>query len=214
MKRARNSAGAPRCYHQYMAVSRRGFLDAGLGAAVALVAGRVVRGQGLEQFGTPEPPCTDDPRLTPAVPIDRSFRAGAPRRSRLADPGTPGVPFVLSGVVSGVTCGRIAGARVDVWQADASGAFDASGFRLRGHQLTDANGRFTFTTVEPGPEPGRAKRLGLRVQVAGKFDLPTEVFFPDDPRASGDPRFRKELLLKLQRATSGRAASFDVVLPL
>lgn len=126
----------------------------------------------------------------------------------------PGVPFTLSGTVTGVSCGRIGGARVDLWQADARGALDVAGFRLRGYQLTDTQGRFAFDTIEPGAIAGRAKRFGVRVQVTGKFDLATELFFPDDPAAPRDARFKKELLLRLVRSRTGRAGVFDIVLPL
>lgn len=195
-----------------MAVSRRHFL--GLSVALPVGAGSGVFAQGLEQFAVSEPPCTDDPRVTPSVPLDRTFRAGAPLKASLADAGTPGTPLSFSGTVTGITCGRVAGARVDVWQADAKGVYDTAGFRLRGHQLTDARGGFSFKTIVPGAAAGRPRHLGVRVQVKGKIDFSTELFFPDDATAPKDARFKKELLLKLTKSGAGQGAIFDVILPI
>lgn len=172
--------------------------------------------QGLEGFVTNAgPPCAPDAKVTPAVPADATYKKGAPLRTSLVQPGTAGTPLTLSGTVSGVTCGRIKGATVDVWQADAQGAYDTAGFRLRGRQLTDAEGRFHVETIVPGNAAGRARHLGFHVNVPGKADFWTEVFFPDDPKNAGDGRFRKELAMKMVQAPKGRQAGiFDVVLDL
>lgn len=187
--------------------------------ALPLLAGGRLFGaesQGLEGFATNAgPPCSPDELLTPGVPADSTYRKGAPLRTTLAEAGMAGVPFSLSGTVSGVTCGRIKGATVDVWQADARGAYDTAGFRLRGRQLTDADGRFHIETIVPGNAAGRAKHIGLHVNVPGKADFWTEVFFPDDPKNAADRRFKKELAMKMVQAPKGRQAGlFDVVLKL
>lgn len=194
-----------------MTVSRRRFVILAWPLVMAVGAVRVWT-QGLEQFATSEPPCSDDPRVTPAVPRDATYRSGAPARTSLVEPGMTGTRLTLSGTVSGVSCGRVAGARVEIWQADDRGAYDTSGFRLRGHQRTDATGAFRFQTIVPGAPTGRARHIGLRVVVDGKTDVSTVLFFPDDPNNHRDPRFRKELLLTMVRASTGRAATFDVVL--
>jgi protocatechuate 3,4-dioxygenase beta subunit len=117
---------------------------------------------------------------------------------------------MFTGTVTGLTCGRIAGARVDVWHADPAGRYEPA--RYRGHQLTDADGRFAFRTIVPGAPPGRAPHLGLNVVVAGKADFWTELFFPNDPRNTSDPRFRDALLLTVLPSRGGTTASFDVIL--
>lgn len=188
-------------------------------AAPLLAGGRrlfAAEPQGLEGFVTNAgPPCAPDEPLTPAVPADSSYKKGAPLKATLVERGMAGTPLTLSGTVAGVTCGRIKGATVDVWQADAQGAYDTAGFRLRGRQLTDAEGRFRIETIVPGNAGGRAKHIGLHVNVPGKADFWTEVFFPDDPKNATDPRFKKELAMKAVQAPKGRQAGlFDVVLKL
>jgi protocatechuate 3,4-dioxygenase beta subunit len=194
-----------------MTVSRRVFLAAAIPSGV-LSRTNGFDAQGLEQFAMSAPPCGDDPRSTPQVPRDATFRAGAPARTSLVEPGMAGTRLRVSGTVTGLSCGRVPGARVDLWQADDRGIYDMAGYRLRGHQLTDATGGFRFDTIVPGAAQGRARRLGIRVIVANKGDFATELFFPDDPRNVRDPRFKPELLLKMVRATTGQAATFDLVL--
>ena len=162
-------------------------------AAVAIVRGtRVAADQGgLDKFLVPAPPCKED--LTPAVPAGAGYRAGAPLRKTLSAAGTR---MTLSGFVTGLTCGRIKGARLDFWQADASGRTDTAGFRLRGAVLTDPDGRYVIETIVPGSEAGRARHIGVRVEPTGKKALTTVLFFPDDEAATRDRQFNKSLVMK------------------
>jgi hypothetical protein len=195
------------------ATSRRRLLQA-MPLAVAAMVGRVLAAQGLEQFALPGPPCAPETKPTPAVPRDATYRSGSPARVSLIEPGLAGTPLVITGTVSGLRCGRLAGARVEVWQADAAGVYDLGGDRLRGYQLTDANGLFRVETIVPGAAPGRAPHIALRVTVAGKADLSTVLFFPGDPRNAKDPRFDPALVLRVTPAPRGQSATFDILLDL
>lgn len=44
----------------------------------------------------------------------------------------------------------MAGALLDLWQADHYGAYDDAGYRYRGHQYTGADGAFALSTIVPG----------------------------------------------------------------
>ena len=174
---------------------------------------RAERGPQLEQFATGGPPCAPNTPVTRVVPRDSTFKAGSPARASLMAATTPvGTPLTFAGTVTGLTCGRVAGARVDVWQADPTGAYDMTGFGLRGHQLTDSQGQFQFRTVMPGPSGRRAPHLGVNVKVQGKADFWTELFFPDEARNAGDPRFHQALVMKLVPDGRARRAQFDIVL--
>jgi len=199
-------------------VSRRTFLT---GAAVALAGRAAVAAalrepvqRGLDQFMVSSAVCTDKTKLTPSAPDDAGFRPGAPERKMIAPAGASGTRVVVTGGVAGLACGRIAGARVDFWQRDPSGALDATGFRYRGYQLTDASGGFQLTTVMPGASPGRAPHLSARVVVPGKETLTTELFFPDDRQNARDPRFRPELVMQPRAASDVMAMSFEFILDL
>lgn len=212
-RRAGRGLGTAATILKYMAVSRRVFITAS-GVALSALTGLAAGSQGLEQFAVAEAPCTDDPRVTPAVPRDTTFKSGAPLRRSLVEAGMKGQPLVFSGTVTGVSCGRVAGARVDLWQADAAGVYDMVGFRLRGHQRTDASGAFEFRTIVPGRPARRAPHLGIRIQVDGKIDYATELFFPNDAANAADPRFASVLVLTMQNAGAERRATFAIVLPI
>lgn len=204
-----------------MPLTRRRFLELSstLTALAPLALTSVDDGQqGLEQFAISAPPCKDGD-LTPAVKGltgNDAFRAGAPARTSIADANEAGSRLTLTGTVIGLTCGRIKGARVDFWQADARGVFDPSGVRLRGHQLTDAEGRYRLVTIVPGSTDGRAPFIGIRVEVPKKVTFETAAFLADDPRNAKDPRFRPGLAMKSVVAPrrDERAAIFDIVLDL
>ena len=113
------------------------------------------------------------------------------------DPGTgvaqPGVPVTLTlhiqNNVNGV-CTPLAGAYVDIWEANWDGLFSdistqgtAGQKYLRGYQITDANGNVQFTTVYPGWYLGRTVNINIRVRtyngttLLGTYD--TQAFFND-----------------------------------
>lgn len=165
-------------------------------AAVSLASAARLPGSqaGLDKFLLPAPPCKDD--LTPAAPVDASYRPGAPVRKVVADRGAAGTRMTLSGYVTGLTCGRIKGARVDFWQADATGKTDNAGFTLRGAVLTDAEGRYAIETIVPGAAGDRARHLCVRIAPAGKKVLTTVLFFPDDAAAPKDKQFQRSLVMK------------------
>ncbi|MEO7192582.1 MAG: dioxygenase [Vicinamibacterales bacterium] len=203
-----------------MALTRREVLWLGAGALFLLTgeAASAAELQGLDQFGIAGPPCDAVAKTTPGVAREATFKAGSPARASLGEAGDRGVGLVLTGTVSGVTCGRIKGARVDFWQANERGVYDMTGFRFRGHQLTDTDGGYRLRTIIPGRvRDGRARHIGVNIIVAGKADFWTEVFFPDDPADARDPRFNTALVVKMppgRPESTSRTATFDFVLNL
>ena len=57
---------------------------------------------------------------------------------RGVEPDTTGRPVEIDGQVTTRSCRPVARALVDLWHADENGEYDNSGFRYRGHLLTDA----------------------------------------------------------------------------
>jgi protocatechuate 3,4-dioxygenase beta subunit len=194
--------------------SRRGFVAVALAplACVALRLQAESATQGLGQFGAAMPGCKVDDKPTSAAPEGPDFKPGSPSRTSLIETGAAGTKLVLSGTVTGVTCGRIKGALVDFWQADGRGAYDAGGFSLRGRQLTDANGSYRLETIVPGAPVGRPRSIHVKVQPPGKAVFTTQMFFPDDPLNAHDPAFKPDLLMTMTFSSEGKAASFNIVL--
>ena len=103
------------------------------------------------------------------------------------------------------------GALLDFWQADAKGQYDNSGFRLRGHQFTDADGRYRLRSVVPGVYPGRTRHIHVKVQPAGGRVLTTQLYFPGESKNRSDGLFRKALLVRTAKNAGWLAGRFDFV---
>ena len=195
--------------------TRRRFLAGWLTAPAWLMASRAygaMTPQGLDQFATGPAPCTPDAKATPAAPEGPDFKPNSPERASLRAPGMGGVPLVVTGTVSGLTCGPIKRALLDFWQADAHGAYDKAGFQLRGHQFSDASGNYRLETIVPGADGTRAPNLHVRVVPPGKSALTTQLFFPDDPKNRTDPQFKSDLVMKITGGPAGKSAVFNIVL--
>ena len=123
-----------------------------------------------------------------------------------------GTRLVLTGRVLTSSCRPLAGARLAFWQADAGGVYDNSGYRLRGHQSTDAQGRYTLTTVVPGEYSGRTEHIHVKVTPRGGSTLTTQLYFPGAARNDEDGIFDARLLMRLREAAGGKQGTFDFVL--
>jgi protocatechuate 3,4-dioxygenase beta subunit len=140
------------------------------------------------------------------------FKSSSPERIELIAPGINGQPIEITGFVLTRACKPIAGALIDVWQADGTGIYDNSGFRLRGHQFTDAEGRYRLRSVVPGAYEGRTRHIHVKVQPPGGRILTTQLYFPGEAKNQRDGLFRKELLIRTAKAGGWLAGRFDFVL--
>jgi protocatechuate 3,4-dioxygenase beta subunit len=197
--------------------SRRQFLGVIAVAIVSPLAGRSAargdRAQGLGQFAGGPPPCKADEKPTPAAPQGADYRPNSPQRTSLIEPDAVGTRLVLTGTISGLTCGPIQRAVADFWQADPNGAYDKTGFHFRGRQFTDANGRYRLETLVPGSAAGHAPRIHVRVQPPKGTIFTTQLFISGDPRNGADAAFQPELAMKMtDDGKNGKAAVFDIVL--
>jgi len=159
----------------------------------------------------PTPECKDADDITPAQTEGPYFKASSPERTNIRA-GASGTKLVLTGTVVTTDCKPVARALVDFWQADGAGAYDNSGFTFRGHQFTDAQGRYTLETVMPGLYPGRTRHIHVKVQPAGGRVLTTQLYFPGDARNTSDGIYRKELEVAMTDAADGKNATFTFAL--
>lgn len=161
----------------------------------------------------PTPACDDgDDDPTPAQTEGPYFKSSSPQRSSLLESGLSGTLLTITGRVLSSSCQPIAAAKLDFWQADDSGNYDNTGFRLRGHQFTDAEGRYTLQTIVPGLYPGRTRHIHVKAQAPTQAVLTTQLYFPNEPRNASDGIFSSELLMTVTEVSGGRAATFDFVL--
>jgi protocatechuate 3,4-dioxygenase beta subunit len=196
-----------------MNITRKQLLKTALAAAplpILLGGGAALDRAAAQEPLTPTPMCDDGDETHEQIE-GPYFKPNSPLRTAVAA-GLPGTRLVLSGFVFGIACQPIAGALLDFWQADDSGAYDNAGFRLRGHQFTDARGAYTLSTIVPGLYPGRTRHIHVKVQAPNRPVLTTQLYFPGEPRNNTDTLYDPALLMTVRTVGSGREGSFDVVL--
>jgi protocatechuate 3,4-dioxygenase beta subunit len=171
-------------------------------------------GTPLAQILQATPACgDDDDEPTPAQTEGPYFTPNSPERTSLLEPGMPGRRLTVSGYVLTTDCQPVAGALIDFWQADDAGQYDNVGYRLRGHQFTDENGRYELETIVPGLYPGRTRHIHVKVQAPGGAVLTTQQYFPNEPRNDRDGIYRPELEMTVtDNADGSQSATFTYVL--
>ncbi len=117
----------------------------------------------------------------------------------------------------------IVGAELEIWQTADNGLYSGQDdsqpeYNLRAHMLTDAEGRYLFSTVRPAPytvpddgpvgellkatgrHPWRPSHLHFIATADGFRSLVTEVFPSDDPYLDEDAVFgvREQLIMEYQ----------------
>jgi catechol 1,2-dioxygenase len=148
-------------------------------------------------------------------------------------PDEPGEPLLFTGTVRSTDGSPLAGAVLDVWQADAAGRYSrfAPGlpeWNLRGRVTTGDGGRFAIRTVVPhaydipgephtaqvlrllGLEPHRPAHIHVRLEAGGHAPLTTQVYFAGDPWLEHDVvgAARPSLVTKLEPAEGPGPAGF------
>lgn len=103
-----------------------------------------------------------------------------------------GIPLALTLTImnyNGSVCSKLAGALVDLWQADAGGVYSDEASEntigqtyLRGYQITDASGVVDFKTIIPGWYSGRTVHIHVMIRTttttgATAFEFTTQLFF-------------------------------------
>jgi len=147
------------------------------------------------------------PRQTagPFYPRERPLDADGDLTTVAGRPGhAQGQVLDLMGRVLDQRGEPVAGARVEIWQANTFGryrhAWDSNpapldpSFDGFGVQTTDAQGRYRFRTVKPGaypasPEWTRTPHIHFKV-IRGRETLVTQMYFPGEPLNASDYLFQ------------------------
>ena len=176
------------------------------------------------------------PKLTPSQTIGPFFHDAllGEERSELVPQDHPEAVRIEGTVYDGAG-EPVPDAMVEIWQANRAGRYDDptddredlpldpdtfSGFGRTG---TDAGGKFSFVTVEPGPVPGpdgsrQAPHVMVSVFARGLLKrLVTRIYFPEEEEANAqdpvlssieDPELRSTLVAH----DEGDALRFDIQL--
>ena len=183
-------------------MNRREFLEAALTLAGALAPAAAAAQAAAPACGSATRPQTEGP----------FYKAGAPRRTSLVEPGMTGERVVVTGRVLTAGCDPIPGAILDVWHADAHGHYDNTGYRLRGRLAADDAGRYRFETIVPAAYVGRTRHFHVKVEAPGRPALTTQLYFPGEPGNARDGIFDPALVMRVRESPQGKVAEFDIVL--
>ena len=127
----------------------------------------------------PSPTCTG---LTQPQTEGPYYKPDTPQRNVLYEDGMLGTRLILVGYVLDQNCQPLPNAWLDFWQADAAGEYDNAGYRLRGHQFTDEQGRYYLDTVLPGLYLSRPiEHIHVKVRPEGGEDVTSQLYFPQQP---------------------------------
>lgn len=125
------------------------------------------------------PACTG---LTQAQTEGPYYTPDTPERNSLLEEGVEGTRLILVGYVLDQNCQPLPNAWLDFWQADANGEYDNAGYRLRGHQFTDSQGRYHLETVLPGLYSSRPiEHIHVKVRPEGGEEVTSQLYFPQQP---------------------------------
>jgi protocatechuate 3,4-dioxygenase beta subunit len=162
----------------------------------------------------PTPECGDEDDLAVTQPQTEGpfYTPDAPERMSLREEGDPGTLLLLTGYVYSVDCQLIPGALLDFWHADDHGVYDNEGFRYRGHQFADEDGRYELRTILPGLYPGRTRHIHVKAQAPNGPILTTQLYFPGEPENDRDGIFDDRLLVDLDEEKEELVSFFTFVL--
>jgi protocatechuate 3,4-dioxygenase beta subunit len=141
--------------------------------------------------------------LTAAQTEGPFFKTDTPLRASLVEAGSKAPRLFVTGRVLSARCEPVANALLDFWHADEDGEYDNRGFRYRGHQFTDAQGRYRLSTIVPAEYPGRTRHIHVKVQVPRKRILTTQLYFPGDPGNRADGLYQRDLEMLMPKAAEG-----------
>ncbi len=121
------------------------------------------------------------------------YSAGAPtiQNDMLADSNEVGTRLIISGRVHNLDCSEaIPNTELDIWHANDAGAYDNSGFTLRGKTTSNNQGYYVFETIKPGwylnGADYRPSHIHFKITAPGFSTLITQLYFAGDPYISID----------------------------
>ena len=184
-------------------VTRRRWLELLLTGGGLLLTGRL-----SELFAQAARPETPNMVLGPFYPLVKPLGRDADlTRVRGRNAQASGQIIHVTGRVLNGGGEPVRNARVALWQANSHGryvhrsdpntaaALDPN-FQGFGLQATDAEGRYRFKTVKPGPYPARTgdwmRAPHIHFEISGRFDRKvTQMFFPGEPLNDQDRLFQE-----------------------
>jgi len=150
--------------------------------------------------------CLDD-AFTPEQVEGPFFLSGAPETRKLSMAAAERkIEIKISGKILDKDCRPLKNATIDFWHASPEGYYDSKGFRYRGFQKARSDGSYDLVTDIPGKYVGRTPHIHVKIS-AGKSELTTQLYFPNQPLNYSDYFFDK----KLQMQNTSQGFIFDFI---
>jgi catechol 1,2-dioxygenase len=159
------------------------------------------------------------------------YRERAPYRAKVTPPLAAGTVLLVGGRVWGAdTRAPLAGATIDVWQANTHGRYDNDDprrppapdvFRYRIRLVTGEQGEYELETIHPGryqiaPDVWRPSHIHYMVRAPRYKTLVTQLYFKGDPMNARDQFIKPSLIIPLAPENgdggSYERGTFDIVL--
>jgi protocatechuate 3,4-dioxygenase beta subunit len=170
----------------------------------------------------PTPRQTEGPFYPVNLPKDSDFdllRNGSQAYTR-------GQPAWVEGSVTDLQGKPLSGAQVEIWQCDEAGHYHHPGdggkadpaFQGFGRVTVGADGRYRFRTIRPVAYSGRTPHIHVKVKLASRELLTTQLYVAGDPNNERDflwrnlgPEGRAALTVPFQPGGDGLRANFPIV---
>lgn len=178
----------------------------------------------LEREGVLKPQAADELTVTERNALGPFYKSHAPMRGKISPPLSAGKTLVVRGRVwAHDTRKPLAGALLDIWQADEKGRYpmpaddkDKTKLLFRARLISDEDGYYEYETVRPGQYGRRPSHIHYLVRAAGYKPIITQMYFKGDPRNATDGLVRPSLIIETQsvETPAGKydVGTFDVVL--
>jgi protocatechuate 3,4-dioxygenase, beta subunit len=168
------------------------------------------------------PSQTEGPYYPDKIPQDTDFdllRNGASQYTR-------GQATWLTGKVSDIHGKPVAGAVVEIWQCDNDGHYHHSAdggradpaFQGFGKVQVGADGSYRFRTLRPAQYSGRTPHIHMKVKLANRDVLTTQLYVANDPGNERDGLWRRmsndaraALTVPFVQGSDGLQAQFGIV---
>ena len=137
-----------------------------------------------------------------------------------------GQPAWVDGSVTDLAGKPLPGAQVEIWQCDEAGHYHHPGdgsradpaFQGFGRVTVDAGGRYRFRTIRPVAYSGRTPHIHVKVKLAGRDLLTTQMYVAGDPHNERDGLWRRlpeagraAVTVAFRAGSDGLQATFPIV---
>ena len=192
------------------------------GLAAALAAPVFIRNALAQETRRPTPAQTDGPFYPITLPADSDFDLLAQGSLHY----TQGRAAWIDGVVTDTAGRPVRGAVVEIWQCDQQGHYHHPGdggradaaFQGFGRVSVGTAGEYRFRTIRPAPYPGRTPHIHVKVRLAQRELLTTQLYVAGDPGNERDVIWRHlsatdqaAVTAPFEPAADGLRARFDIV---